>query len=464
MSLQVKLYKFSKVSNSTAIPASTAGDVTHVVLKEETSLLQPVLVLQTASKTTDPTGWNYAYISEWERYYFIVNWVYLGAVWEAHLEVDALASFRSQIGDSTQYVTRSSSTYSVDVVDSAYPATAYQSINRTEVPGFNAIVGKSGVYVVGVVSNEVGSIGATKYYMLSQDGMNEWLDELMTNTSWLGSDFGGITDDVVKTISNPFEYIVSCKWFPIEPSWLVEGPRNIKMGWYELPYVRTGLLIRPSDVFNMTIEIPRHPQMARGDWLDRSPYTTRKLITSYFGEVVINPKDIALNDTLGLTVKVDYITGDAMLYLKSGGYTFSEVSGVMGCPIQIAQFFTDLKVKGASTLVDFGQSLGRGLLELFGFDTSGVGNPLNVPDVQSVSTNGVNGSSIGANEPFILYSVFTHIAAEDNAHLGRPLCQSKQISSIPGYIMVGNPQINFTCTEPEKRSIIAFMKQGMYYA
>lgn len=463
MSLLVQLYKFSKLSNSTAIPDVNTGQVSHVVLKENTSLLNPILVLQTSSSTTNPTGWNYAYIEDWDRYYYITDWMYIGALWEAHLQVDPLASWRSEIGESTQYVTRSSFTYSVDVVDNAYPATVYQSINRTQVPGFNATVGSSGVYVVGVISNESGSIGATKYYMLTQDGMDEWLDELMTNTSWLGSDFGDITDDVVKTISNPFEYIVSCKWFPLEPSWLVESPRNIKMGWYELPYVRTGVLIKSSDIFNMSITIPNHPQIGRGDWLNRTPYTTRKLITSYFGEIVINPKDIALNTTLGLTVKVDYITGEAMLYLKSGGETFSEIPGQLGCPIQIAQFFTDLRVKAAGTLLDLGQSIGKGVLEFFGFDTSGVGNPLNMPDVQSVSTNGVNGSSIGANEPFILYSVFTHIAQEDNTHLGRPLCQTKTIKTIPGYIMVGNPQVNFSSTEYEKQSIISYMQRGFFY-
>lgn len=463
MALRVTLFSFSKLRNSTARP-TTEGQAVHVTLKQDTSFLNPVLILQTKTNTTNPTSWNYAYISEFKRYYYITDWIYINAVWEANLMVDVLASWKEEIGDSTQYVSRCSNTYSVDVLDNVYPATAYQSVNRTEIPGFDANIGTSGVYVVGVVSNEQGSIGATKYYMLTQDGMDEWLDVLMTDTSWLGSDFGEITDDVVKTISNPFEYIVSCKWFPFEPSWLVESPRNIKMGWYTLPYVRTGLLIKSTDTFNNSITIPRHPQKSRGDWLELAPYTTRKLITSYFGEILINSKDILLSDTLTLTIKVDYITGDAVLYLKSGGGTFAEYQGVVGCPIQIAQYFTDLKVKGASTLLDLGQSLGRGLLEFFGFDTSGVGNPLNLPNVQTVSTNGVNGSSIGANEPFILYSVFTHIAQEDNAHLGRPLCQSKTIKEIPGYIMVGNPQVSIACTESETASIISYMKEGFYYA
>lgn len=464
MSLRVTLFKFAKEHNSTARP-SVSGDVTHVTLKDTTSFLNPILELQTATAATNPTGWNYAYISDFKRYYFINDWVYNRGIWEAHLMVDVLASWKEEIGASTQYILRSSKEYNQRVIDNVYPTTEnIQAYNQTA-PGFNYTIGNGGMYVVGIISNEQSSIGAVKYYTFSQAGMDEFLNELMSNTNWLGSDFGDITEDTIKAISNPFEYVVSCNWFPVEPSWQEERPINIELGWYTLPYVRAGTLIRSQDVINRQISIPIHPAAtSRGRWLQLAPYSQYTLITSYFGEVVLDPRNMVFDTTLDINVKVDYISGDAVMYLATNGYTFSMTPGRMGASIQIAQFTPDLTVKAASTVVNFGQALGKGLLDLFGFDTSGVGNPINIPNVQSVSSNGVNGSSIGTHESFILRALFYNLVEEDLAHQGRPLCANRRISNVPGFIMVGNPEISLNCTEQENNQIINYMKGGFFYA
>ena len=237
------------------------------------------------------------------------------------------------------------------------------------------------------------------------------------------------------------------------------------LGWYTLPYVRAGTLIRSHDVINKRISIPVHPAATtRGRWLQLAPYSQYTLITSYFGEVVLDPRNMVFDTTLDINIKVDYISGDAVMYLATDGLTFSMTPGRMGASIQIAQFTPDLTVKAASTVVNFGQALGKGLLDMFGFDTSGVGNPINIPNVQSVSSNGVNGSSIGTHEAFILRGMFYNLVEEDLAHHGRPLCANRRISNVPGFIMVGNPEISLDCTEQENNQIINYMKSGFYYA
>ena len=70
MSFTLKLLNFQKRPNSTKQPtaaqlnAATSYDVT---LLDNTSLMNPTFKLS----GTNPIGNNYAYVSDWGRYYFI---------------------------------------------------------------------------------------------------------------------------------------------------------------------------------------------------------------------------------------------------------------------------------------------------------------------------------------------------------------------------------------------------------
>ena len=65
MSITVTLYTFSKRENSTAQP-STGTDF-YCVLKQPTSIINPTLEIS----ASDITGYNYAYIAAFGRYYFM---------------------------------------------------------------------------------------------------------------------------------------------------------------------------------------------------------------------------------------------------------------------------------------------------------------------------------------------------------------------------------------------------------
>lgn len=63
-------------------------------LREETSLINPVIVIQSDSLLR----YNYVYIPEFKRYYYITNIESVRSrLWRLHLEVDPLMSFKADI-------------------------------------------------------------------------------------------------------------------------------------------------------------------------------------------------------------------------------------------------------------------------------------------------------------------------------------------------------------------------------
>ena len=69
MSIAVHLYSFTKRENSTKRPSS-GGTTYNCVLIDETSLMNPVFKLDIGS---NPIGKNYAYVPDFDRYYFITD-------------------------------------------------------------------------------------------------------------------------------------------------------------------------------------------------------------------------------------------------------------------------------------------------------------------------------------------------------------------------------------------------------
>lgn len=63
-------------------------------LREQSSVVNPSIMIQ----TTNPSSYNYAYIPEFKRYYFITDMVSVRTgLWEISMHVDVLMSFKDTI-------------------------------------------------------------------------------------------------------------------------------------------------------------------------------------------------------------------------------------------------------------------------------------------------------------------------------------------------------------------------------
>ena len=67
-------------------------------LRDETSIIDPVIMME----MENPTGFNYAYIPEFGRYYFITDIVSVRTnLWRLSMHVDVIESFRNELQNCT---------------------------------------------------------------------------------------------------------------------------------------------------------------------------------------------------------------------------------------------------------------------------------------------------------------------------------------------------------------------------
>ena len=476
---------FAKKRNSTKVPPENATKITLTgTLKEPCSVMAPVFQIKRGAVDAVPDPYTYAYIAVFGRYYFVTNVTWQEGLWEIQLEVDVLASYRTQIGSSSHYVLRTNSSttnYDQMITDVMYPATNDVSLYQYELPsGFVSSIA-NGMYVVGIISgNDISAVGAVSYYAMTAAEFGDLKEALLTddNLETMELTTGGtwnITDmsqELFKTM------YASCMWFPIGTT-AISGSSvtSIPIGWWD--YNLSGKLITAQNVVlgEGPGSIHAHPQAStRGDYLNYAPYT-RCTVFGRFGTV---PLDLSFfdadDDSITLSYTVDLITGQCRVRISS--YQSTEVSPhyhhiaerdfLLGVPIQLAQIGTDY-LGAAVTAVDAAASTVQNALSLnIGGAVSsaahGIYNTLNAAMPQ-MSTSGANGSFINIDSTLNTTFSFQHftIVDEDIDHKGRPLCKVKTINTLTGYILCADGEFDLSCLAEERTIIEEFLTTGFFW-
>lgn len=466
--LSVTLYEFKKRENSTKRPDGSETSRTHqAILKRPTSLLNPEITFDFGLKG-NPSFYNYAYISDLgNRYYFIRDWtVEAGHLWTAHCEVDVLASWKVSIGDSTQYVTRSSFTSDGNIIDSLYPAKGPATLETTSSgiwPEVSSISG--GSYVVGIINNSSDAIGAVAYYVFTATQFRTLMNKLLGDVSWAGS-ISDISEDLLKTLFNPMQYISSVMWYP-DTAPAGAKVTEIPFGWWTLSVSAAKLRtdgVMPSAT---TITIPKHPQAGtRGNYLNSAPYTQYVFDSRVWGIIPLDTTVLLGTSTVSMTYTVDFITGISDMYLKAGTSNFSLAvrRGQFGVPVQIAQIGQNY-VDIALTAVNGAANVAKSLLNPVAALTAGanaIGDMINA-SMPEFSTSGSNGTVANFTSSPTIYARFLPIVSEDNADRGRPYCKAATLSTLPGYQVVSHADISIAGTSEENRRIKGYLETGYFY-
>lgn len=93
------------------------SDVTGT-LRENCSIIDPVIKMSAIG--TYLLSSNYAYISEFGRYYYITNIVCVGDLFEVHMHVDVLMSFRGDIRTNSAVISRQENQYNLYLQDGVF--------------------------------------------------------------------------------------------------------------------------------------------------------------------------------------------------------------------------------------------------------------------------------------------------------------------------------------------------------
>lgn len=158
--ITLDLYRTSSDERMVSKTLNDKYSFDKINLKQDCSITHPVFVLgkTSSSEAMDTVGWwrkyNYCYCENFERYYYIRNIVFqkTGLV-ELQCEVDPLMSFKYDILNTTQLVTRQECKQQRYIPDSSLPIHAAV---KTQITTFgNAVGGNDYTLVLETVGKEI---------------------------------------------------------------------------------------------------------------------------------------------------------------------------------------------------------------------------------------------------------------------------------------------------------------------
>lgn len=464
--MQAIFYQFAKRANSTKRPSG--GQEFGIDLKAPCNIIDPEIKIATQS---DPTGYNYCYLPTFSRYYWVKNWTYADGLWSASLTVDTLASYRDQIGSATEYVVRSSAQYDGTISDSLYPAKAtVQSVTHAFQGGFAETI-SGGFFVIGFIAKAANSIGAVTYVVMTPGNAKKLSAKLLTDVSYLSIDNAEISASLTKILFNPYQYIVSCNYFPFSIAEITAHlplVSSVDVGWWSVD-IPCWILGADNNKLtkSVSVSIPKHPQAAsRGGYCNASPYTDYTIFLQPFGVIPLDASKLWGAVTLSIQYTVDLFTGDSILRMFTDtNQLVHETTVKLGVPIQLSNITFDVPSGGGLLQTGIAAAFGGLQAALAGGSFSDVGNGiLNAAQATNadVASKGATGSTIAFDSVPYMVARFKILVDDNNEDHGRPLCKRVQLSTIPGFIMVDDPDIALTATAAEIDSVKSYMKNGFF--
>lgn len=456
-----------KLHASTKLVDMSSAILVYGTIKESFSIQSPVITLD-MSKDALIQRINYCYIPELERYYWINSITYEDGYWViSDLECDVLASAREDILNSEQYVLRNTYSYDEDLIDKSWPASAFPSFRTDRVrnyPFVNSIF--DGTYVLGVIAKSGSQYGSVLYFAMTYQQMKEFNLELMGGVNWTDIDFsadGALSENFFKTLFNPYQYVVSCNWFPLRLTDMTDYPaQNISYGWWSLN--SQGHWIWDNNkLFSFNFAVTRHPQIDTvGKYLMSAPYSKYTLTWTALGSIDIPPQYFRNTQMLNVDVHLDFPTGSARVHCKPGtnSMVIADVACNLCATMPVSQMGINI-MQGIQDVVNgFTQASGItgtiGAIANVGIETALTAT---VPEVHSLGSMGAISLLFGEPQ---LDSVFYSVRAGDPKHEGRPLCLHTKLGALKEFTVCKEPHFVSWLTKTESEKVMQYMREGFY--
>lgn len=475
--MQVVFYTFSKRVNSTARPGA-GGASYSCIIKSPSSVIAPQISLVWQG-SGNPSAYNYAYIADYGRYYWVRNWTYADRQWTADLQVDVLASWKTEIGASAKYILRAASDYDPEAIDTLYPATAEYAAEGTlsGTPlGWDVYGSGGGTFVVTVIgeNNATAANSAVAMYMLSGTSVQTLINNQLNALDGAANNAtaSDVKEAVLQLLRLPFrffsdlsQYIRNIMWFPFEFAAGAGGP--IKLGLYQCLTAASNVS-SPIRIFTSSIDISGFPAAGSDPWEYMAPFGTYYLEFQPFGIIPIDSADVVLGEAITMTVRVDAASGLGLLMV----YVNRGLQGVRCIAARTAQIGVAVPYGGtapdyAGAITGTASVIAAAAAYASG-DASGgalagaIGSAVSAssPNGYGAGTSGGGAALTGA--PFLHYKVFGHVAT-DNAENGRPLAEHRTINTLSGFIQCRDGDISAPATAQELSEINSYLTGGFFY-
>lgn len=511
--MEIKFYKFKKRVNSTKRPGQNdqvVFDCTDVRLKNATSIINPVFIIEGSGDgymalTIPMLDANYCYVPDFNRYYFIDDVTLIANnVVQISCSVDALASNRTEILNSSQYVLRSASQYDGNIVDNYYLTKADYLTCKDILPfdGDNIFWCPPGTgsvndfhYVVATVgsfynASALATVQGVNYYALTVQQMTDFVHFLSQAVeNYLDIPETVMNGDLLKSLYDPFQYVKSVMYFPFGLGNIWGADQSpIEFGYWQGSY---GHRITNTQISGDTrIVFNKHPLAStRGAYMNIAPYSEYTLHCEPFGTIPLDATLLQDAEMLKLHVQADVTTGESKLIIKAVDLehqneawgspymkarpTIATAYAKLGVDVPVASIQTDYVNMGQSMLGAMNSGLGLVASAMsenvvgLASSTTGIASGLGdfVRSCMPVARqSGASGSYLSCTDIYSLKLTEKHVnvVGEDLADFGRPLCQTKVLSSLSGYVLCKDVELALSTTKSESEKCISYLESGAF--
>ena len=282
----------------------------------------------------------------------------------------------------------------------------------------------------------------------------------------------GFADEQVKAVFNPIQYITSVIWVPF--SYAGTGTVNVDFGWWTIGDQASGAYSLGAGAvhnFDVTVNLPKHPQQSRGAWLNGSQFTRYKIKLPCYGMLDVQGFDMVDATSITISVDVDLSTGKAIAYVKPNTVSVNTqvVEFQAGVNVQVSQITSNTwsgLLNAAHQTGNVGAAIANSVAGAWNTIAGGVGSLLGIsemPFTDKVSTAGTTGSMAATLIDGALIGVFQMLADENLPDRGRPLCKRRTVGKLSGFMQISDTDISIPCTLTELAQIRGYMNGGFFY-
>lgn len=483
MSVTVYFANVSKRRNSTM--QGTFAVSYDCTLKAPTSLDRPTFLVSAPSMDYNAAKFE-------NRYYFIDDVVSVrNGQWEVSCVLDVLATYKSNILASTQYVCYSSYNSSTWLPDTRIPvlrSTEYNETLGVDVGMFDS----SGFYVLTVVG-KTGSVCYGVPLLTIQkivEDIQDWVDDDVTGIL-TGSYTWGSAEDAIKSLAeimtktgcignayqNAPQMIRSCVWVPLKLSFFETGSaEGIYLGNYSTGYAANRIRTNPSS-YTDTITIP----WKFSDWR-RSVCESVYIRLPYAGLIEIGSDSIASETSIKIETSVCAVDGTMSYRVMTGaGKTIGYYAGSCSAPYAIginqrtgAGEVVQTAIAGVSKTVATATDVTLNPMSILGA-TAGAAlegvNAVYQTANAALSTHpscigNMGGASSAGLEQKTGVIVLSHETVVEPsamaATMGRPTMAPMSLSSLTGYCQCANAHVAVAAQAQELDAIDYYLNSGFF--
>lgn len=463
--MNVVFYNHAKRSNSTKLP--TGGVTIPCVLKDDCSVISPVLEIKSATRP----NYNYAYISDFGRYYYVDDWTYYRGIWSCSLTVDVLTSWRSHILNTTAYVEYSSSSYSNNIIDPRMMSSEEKLYTHWEEPAETALFNTNGCYILSIISTDAnGYNGACAVYALTQSQLSQF------SATITAQDFlDGVWEGIKNAFNNPFDAIVSCRWIPFDYSMLSGEEKEIIVVYAGIG-VNGKLLTSNFVISNIGTAIPS--RIATKNYTDVAPFVTGVLYLPFVGTVPLDLNAFYPSNYIYMKIVCDVVTGDLVYTLgQSAEFFVSTYSGNCATQIPLSNNMVDSLgmvassggiIGGLATTVAGIVKKDPSLISK-GLGAAGLGTYGTVRSAEvHTQTNGAISSRVGAHVQRTIELVLIRSTVPDSTGterketIGLPCFRTNLLGTLSGYCQCSSASVSAPATDNELALINDYLNNGIY--